>query len=193
LHYKSQAPSRFAGFLHAGKTKLITVFLNDGSGNFTEKTNCFLPFASGEPSALIARDFDLDGRTDLAIASVPDSVFVLYNFGGGITGIRAPGARTPADFRLEQNFPNPFNPSTRIDYKLPAQSYVTLKIYNILGQQVASLVDEEQTAGTHTLVWNGRSTSGVHLGSGVYFYRVEVKPAKGQQPFASVKKMLLLK
>jgi hypothetical protein len=175
----------------------VTVFLNDGSGNFRPEFNCFQGFASGQPLGVVASDFDLDGRTDVAVASGSgpglDTVFVLYNFGGGITSIRAPGARIPADFRLEQNYPNPFNPSTRIEYRLSAQSHVTLKIYNLLGQQVASLVDEEQSAGTHTLVWNGSSTSGVHLGSGVYFYRVEVKPAKGQQPFASVKKMLLLK
>ena len=180
----------------------ITVFLNDGTGRFTEKKNCYLPFASGTPAGVIAEDFDLDGKTDIAIVSRSiggngnDSLFVLYNLGGfnTTTGVHEPPASgRPQELTLLQNYPNPFNPSTTITYQIPSASHVVLKIYNILGQQVASLVDEDQAAGSHALTWNGRSSGGTSVSSGVYFYRIEATSANGQGSFVSVKKMMLLK
>jgi flagellar hook assembly protein FlgD len=70
---------------------------------------------------------------------------------------------------------------------------VTVTIYNILGQEVVTLVDEEQTNGHHLAEWNGTSSAGLSVSSGVYFYRVEARQPGGQFMFASVKKMLLLK
>ena len=172
----------------------LTVFLNDGAGNFRAKENCFFPFASGYPYGVIAADFDLDGKTDIAVASALDSVYVLYNLGGGLTTIHEEQTHeTPTQFVLSQNYPNPFNPTTRIEYALPVQSLVTIKIYNILGQEVVTLVDEEQVGGSHTIEWNGRSSRGFPASSGVYFYRLEVRQNGGQFQFTSVKKMLLLK
>ncbi len=84
--------------------------------------------------------------------------------------------------RLEQNYPNPFNPSTTIKYDLPRDSRVSLKLFNILGQEVATLVNEEQKAGYRSVDWNASNYA-----SGVYFYRLE---AGG---FSSVKRMLLVK
>jgi hypothetical protein len=174
----------------------ITVFLNDGLGHFTEKPNCFFPFASGFPNGIIASDFDLDGKTDIAIASSFDSLFVLYNLGGfnGTTGVdEHPTQQLPTEISLSQNYPNPFNPSTRIEYKLSVQSHVTVKIYNILGQEVASLVDEVQMVGNHVTQWNGGSSHGLPVSSGVYFYRLEARETTGQFLFAGVKKMILMK
>jgi hypothetical protein len=173
----------------------ITVFLNDGMGHFTEKTNCYFPFASGIPRGIVAADFDLDGKTDIAFIA-PDSLFVLYNLGGfnGTTAVRP--LRTdenPQTFTLFQNYPNPFNPSTRIEYALPVESSVTIKVYNILGQEVATLVNEQQLGGQHIVEWNGRSSNGLAMSSGVYFYRVEARPLGGQPSFTSVKKMVLVK
>ena len=107
--------------------------------------------------------------------------FVLYNIGGlnTTTGIgRTSIAETPQD-ALFQNYPNPFNPSTRIEYVLHGQNTVTLKIYNILGQEVATLLDEEQSAGRHTIEWNSRSSAGLQVSSGVYFCRIEVRTPGG--------------
>jgi hypothetical protein len=121
------------------------------------------------------------------------TVFVLYNF-GNVTAIGdGSTSQTPRTFSLSQNYPNPFNPLTRIEYSLPVQSQVSVKIYSLLGQEVASLVDEEQLGGHHATEWNGRSTNGAALSSGVYFYRVEARQNGGQLQFTSVKKMLLLK
>jgi len=178
----------------------ITIFLNDGTGHFQEKRNCFFPFASGWPDGIAARDFDGDGKPDIAVVSRTiggfDSLFVLYNLGGfnGTTHVRQqPGGGGPQVFTLSQNYPNPFNPSTRIQYVLPSQSHVTIIVYNLLGQEVRRLVDEEQAGGIHMVEWNGTSTRESTVGSGVYFLRIEAHQAEGRLAFAQVKKMLLLR
>jgi hypothetical protein len=88
----------------------------------------------------------------------------------------------PKEYLLEQNYPNPFNPSTTIHFDLPVASHVTLKIFNALGQEVAFLVDEARSAGTHSVQWNATS-----FPSGVYYSRLQ---ANG---FVDTKKMLLIK
>ncbi|MFC2134222.1 CotH kinase family protein [Bacteroidota bacterium] len=91
-------------------------------------------------------------------------------------------------FSLEQNYPNPFNPSTNIRFDLPQQSVVDLKIYNILGELVCTLSDNETlNAGTHTFTWNGRNDFGKAVSSGVYLYKLKTKG------YSKTKKMLLLK
>ena len=98
----------------------------------------------------------------------------------GVTGV-ASAAAPPGTFRLEQNYPNPFNPSTTIRYVLGERSGVRLAVFNTLGQQVASLVDEVQDAGIHEVRFNGSN-----LASGMYFYRLMA----GE--FASTKRLLIL-
>ncbi|MEJ2105082.1 MAG: T9SS type A sorting domain-containing protein [Ignavibacteriaceae bacterium] len=88
----------------------------------------------------------------------------------------------PSEFVLSQNYPNPFNPSTTINYQLPENSFVSLKVYNVLGNEVASLVNEQKQAGKYEVEFNASE-----LGSGVYFYTLKV----GE--FVQSKKMLLLK
>ena len=99
---------------------------------------------------------------------------------------------TPLAFALMQNYPNPFNPSTTIRYALPEDAFVTLKIYNVLGQEVVQLRNEIQNVGNHDVVWDGRNRSGSQVSSGIYFYRIEAKPVSGSS-FTSIKKMILLK
>jgi len=88
----------------------------------------------------------------------------------------------PDRFFLHQNFPNPFNPSTQIKYSIPKSSQVTLKIFNTLGEDIETIVNEEKPTGTYELNWNA-----ANLPSGVYFYRLQAGD------FTSVKKMILLK
>lgn len=88
---------------------------------------------------------------------------------------------------LAQNHPNPFNPTTTIGYTVPVRSKVSLQIYDVTGRLVASLVDESRDAGRHSAVWNGRSATGDPVGSGVYFYRLNV----GKDSLT--RKMVLLK
>ncbi len=88
----------------------------------------------------------------------------------------------PTGYRLEQNSPNPFNPTTTIQFSVPRESYVRLKVYNFVGQEVATLVDHHVTAGTYKVNWDAS-----RLASGFYLYRLE---AEG---FAQTKKLLLMK
>jgi hypothetical protein len=107
-------------------------------------------------------------------------------------GVGGPENQIPTVFALSQNFPNPFNPSTRIKYALPEEATVTLKIYNLLGQEVLTLVNGPQQSGYYESVWDGRNTAGASISSGVYFYRFEAVGQSGQT-FTDLKKMLFLK
>jgi len=95
------------------------------------------------------------------------------------------------EFSLSQNYPNPFNPSTFIEYRIKDREFVSLKIYNVLGKEVATLVDEEKQAGSYKVEFNSNSnllpSKSGSLPSGIYFYRLKAGS------FISVKKMLLLK
>jgi hypothetical protein len=78
----------------------------------------------------------------------------------------------PTASMLEQNFPNPFNPTTRIRYFLPEARHVVLKVFNVFGEEIRTLIDHVQPAGKHVVVWNGRGKEDQHLPSGVYFCRL---------------------
>ena len=97
-----------------------------------------------------------------------------------ITGIK--DALNPQSFYLSQNYPNPFNPSTSINYQIPKQGKVTLKIFDVLGKEVASLINEHQNAGRYKVNFDASM-----LPSGIYFYQLKVND------FISIKKMVLLK
>ena len=91
---------------------------------------------------------------------------------GSVTVKSAGSAALPTQYNLAQNYPNPFNPQTSISYDLPNDSKVELVIFNILGEKVATLVDEYQTAGSYNVTWYGTSDGGKTVASGVYFYRL---------------------
>ncbi|GEM_PF-2284796 len=103
------------------------------------------------------------------------------------------GAEIPATFALMQNFPNPFNPSTSIRYALPVDARVTVKVFDLLGREVVTLVDDVQAAGAQTLTWNGLNSTGSQVSSGIYMYRMEARPNGQGVSFQSTMKMLLLK
>ena len=99
-----------------------------------------------------------------------------------LTDVISTSDELPDNFQLAQNYPNPFNPSTNIEYSIPEASFVQLKIYDVLGNEVATLVNEEQSAGVYRADF-----SGIDLTSGTYFYRLNT------DSFSESKKMLLLK
>ena len=92
------------------------------------------------------------------------------------------GTNTVYEYKLAQNYPNPFNPSTKINYSIQAEGLVTLKVYNILGQSVATLVNEFKTAGAHTVNFDATK-----LSSGIYLYKID------SNGFTQTKKMMLVK
>ena len=97
----------------------------------------------------------------------------------------------PQIYDLEQNYPNPFNSDTRIDYRLKSGGHVVLRIYNILGQEVATLVDVPQIAGTYWIKWNGRLADGTPAASGIYI--VSLTWTKGRESFTLNRKTVLSK
>jgi hypothetical protein len=113
--------------------------------------------------------------------------------GGGGGGCDGPACRVVVDaskpmvYSLSQNYPNPFNPATVIRYSLPEATRVELRIYNILGQPVRTLLDAELAAGVYESLWEGDDNSGRKVSSGTYFYQLRTKD------FVQSKKMLLVK
>ena len=105
-----------------------------------------------------------------------------------ITSVDESIAEMPTSFGLDQNYPNPFNPSTMIQYRLKEPTEVKLIIYNILGQKVITLVNQEQVAGSYSVQWNAQNEYGSKVSTGIYFYRL----VAGKK-FTEVKKMILLK
>ena len=124
----------------------------------------------------------------------PDETFALYRsvfdavyFPSVITDVENSDVTLPSGVSLGDNYPNPFNPSTTIEFRLPTLSHVKLSVFNVLGKQVATLVDKQLAAGEHQINWDGRDQSGQVSPSGIYFYRITA------DDFVGSKKMLLLK
>jgi hypothetical protein len=104
----------------------------------------------------------------------------------------------PAEYDLSQNYPNPFNPSTDIKYQIPDVQlpvHTVLRIYNILGQEVRTLVDEVQEVGYYTVTWDGRDGRGNEVPTGIYFYQLTAGGTSrhSQGDFHRTRKMILLK
>ena len=102
--------------------------------------------------------------------------------GAPATGITQNGSNVPSEYALMQNYPNPFNPTTNIKFDIPEQGFVSLKVYDVVGKEIATLVNETKSAGSYIVDFDGSN-----LSSGAYFYRLEVGS------FTAVKRMILLK
>ena len=115
---------------------------------------------------------------------------------GEMTGIEFYNCENyPDNFILHQNFPNPFNPSTKISWQAPVGSWQTLKVYDLLGKEVATLVDEYKPAGSYEVEFDGHSDEGQNLSSGVYFYQLSIRgpETSSGQGIIQTKKMILIK
>lgn len=166
--------------------------------NGTMVTGMPIPTAGEIFSTACAGDLDADGDVDVVFASYDGTINVL-DFGGASTpaaypwpmsggnpwrtssygemqpyqtGVDIPVA-APLVFAMPQSEPNPFRGATTIRYSLPSEGRVMLRVFNVEGRVVRTLVDSVQPAGAHALVWDGRDSDGSRLSSGVYFYRIE--------------------
>jgi hypothetical protein len=147
----------FDGAMNAWLEKKVTVNLNSGS-NVIQMVLSW-------------------GWMDLDYLAVP--TIIVSSAGDQVADL-------PRSFSLQQNYPNPFNPSTLITYQLPVQSLVRLKVFDLLGREAATLVDEARSAGTYTVRWDAPAFS-----SGVYFYRLEARsPAEN---YVQTRRMILVK
>ena len=128
------------------------------------------------------RVWSIGGCPFAAYAGVGTNVL---NFGVNISpvsGVVPVSSQVPTQFRLEQNYPNPFNPVTKINFDIPKTGFVSLKVYNILGKEVANLVNGVKNAGIYSVDFDG-----TNLASGTYFYKLE------SNGFVDSKKMVLIK
>ncbi len=122
--------------------------------------------------------------------TVSNANFTLTN---STLGVGDNDSGIPSEYYVKQNYPNPFNPTTEISFGLPTASKVEIVVYNLLGQQVATLFSGELTAGKHSISWNGKDNSGKTPGSGIYFYKINAITHDNIGKFKSVKKMILMK
>ena len=192
--------------VHAVVIKGSTVYV---AGNFTTVAGGVITrnhLAAFDTASSIASNWNPNANNlTRAIATTSTEIYV----GGSFTTISGIGRQSvagmddpltsitsegtlPASISLEQNYPNPFNPSTTIHFSVPSSEFVTLKVYGLLGNEVATLVNEEKPAGSYEVKFSakGGSASGgnaYNLSSGIYFYKLQIGN------FVETKKMLLLK
>ncbi len=172
----------------ANATENIHLLLNDGLGTFELFFLCESGELPGFPHALLTAPLDADESGDAAVLTLADTVAILKNLNWMPVSIQ-PQTNTGEmiAFHLGQNYPNPFNPTTTIRYRISKSSRVKIDVFNILGQQVATLVDGQKKAGSYEIVFDARNNSGKSLASGMYFYRLQA----GE--FIRIRKMLLVR
>lgn len=125
------------------------------------------------------------GNRDTFVGIAVDQ-FITITEGGKITQVEQQNKNLPERFKLWQNHPNPFNPSTTIKFQLPSPTRVILQVYDILGRPIKTLVDQMQTAGIHSVVWDGTDQQARRVASGIYIYRLQAGI------FSQIQKMILV-
>jgi hypothetical protein len=189
-------PSMYVTKKIAGTQNFRAAFEQSGEGNLPPRLIKYkgydgsiwsesFEFSDGDVTGLQKPEVgDIDGST-------PVSAFVGANYDGvyfdNETWVPVSVdddviSQTPTSFEISQNYPNPFNPSTSIQFKIPENSFVTLKVYNVLGKEVATLLNEEKNAGLYEVTFDATDFS-----SGIYFYKIEAGN------FVATKKMILMK
>jgi len=153
-------PNSSTGYEDSQPGRVLATYIDDNGNVFKDQRNIDLGSWSGNQLFL----FDTQAMTSV------------------VTRIHAKGNGVPKEFALRQNYPNPFNPITKIWYELPNHTKVSLKVYDLLGREVAVLVDEEKQAGRYEVDWEPREIS-----SGVYFYRLQASE------FVQTRRLILLK
>jgi hypothetical protein len=164
----------------------LEIFKSNGAASIIRWDASEIP--SGAKLFLISASDTVNMLAQDSIRVVGDAKCVIKYERGAATGVKdARSVTLPAHYALLQNYPNPFNPETVIPCQLPEAGYVVIKIYNMLGQEVRTLVDGRMLAGNHKVQWNGRDETGRQLDSGVYFIQLRAGNV------ALTRKIMLLK
>ncbi len=134
--------------------------------------------------------FRKEGYAELSVATdVSENFFTFLDVAleSSVTSVDRGDGDQPYTFSLQQNFPNPFNPSTVISFRLPASGRVKVQVLDVLGRAISTLVDKDLSAGPHQVLWHGVRDDGSAVSSGVYFYRLQ------QGPSIAIRKMIFLR
>jgi len=162
----------------------ISILFNNGVGDFSLPLN--IPSFNYQ-LLFVCSDLDGDNDIDMAVGHTSNRVTILLNETyTDMTPDEATGT-LPKTYYLNQNYPNPFNPTTTISFRLPNRALVKLSIYDILGREIRTLINESRSAGFYNINWNGVGNSGYPVASGIYFYQIQI------DDFKESKKMILIK
>jgi hypothetical protein len=178
----------FSATLYAGNTgKIAGIVVDRASGEPLAGANVIVE-ARWENEKEIPLDVPTGASTDI------DGAYFILNLHPGYYSVRATyianqsSTHLPQQMILYQNYPNPFNSGTQIRYYLSLPTKIRLVIYNMLGQEIKTLVDKEQIQDKHIITWNGLDNSGLPVSTGVYIY--QIRNSQGQE---ENRKMLLIK
>ena len=175
------------GSSNEGTMDYLTVkYKLDGSIEWTEKYNGPDSFSDGATFLLLDNEVNIFvcGNSQGAYSQED---FTIIKYAQNVTAVRDEKSSLPFNLSLSQNYPNPFNPATTISFSLHTTGFVSLEIFNILGQKVKTLVGENLTAGYKQITWDGTNQLGQSVSSGTYFYRLKT------ENFSETKKMVIMK
>ena len=172
----------YAQRLNAGG---VPQWTTDGVAVSTAPNDQRHPLVASYPNnsaVVVWYDFRVNGGSQYA------EIYAQYvSAGGALSRVQRSSAGIPESFALDQNFPNPFNPSTEIKFQIASGQHTNLTVYNTLGQQVRALVDGEMNAGSYSVTWDGKDDRGAQVSSGMYLYRLEAGNS------VAVKRMVMMK
>jgi hypothetical protein len=182
IRFATSGTNIFAGlgYVFQGVPKLIYLSTNYG-GTWLNKSQGMDSISKWIPSMLVTNNYIFVG-TDIQSGQGDFGTSVWRRSYSEIIGIKNTSTEMPYTFSLFQNYPNPFNPSTNIKYQIPKNSFVSLKVFDLLGREVQTLVNEKQSAGIYEVKFDG-----TNLSSGIYFYKIETPD------FSKTMKMILVK
>jgi len=202
IQYAAQSIDPLEIRVYRGADAQFVLYEDEGDTyNYEKGQYSLIPFTYNEASKRLTIGTRQGAYNNMLQNRTFDIVFVDNNHGGGlivsskydtvvhytgsvvITGVvNTTSNRVPARFTLSQNFPNPCNPSTTINYQLPVTGFVRLKVYDVLGREIKTLVNIQQAPGTYSVTFNAEG-----LSSGVYFYRLQAGS------FVQTKKLVVVK
>jgi hypothetical protein len=175
-------------------TELYTKYPESGFADFGRRAALYLlwELERNDEAATLRATITPEDELDLAELAIMESLLTGKDVDAGEWSIKSGAAKAgqtvPAAYKLFENYPNPFNPSTTIRYSVPELSAVTLEIYDISGRLVSELVNGAIQAGTHTVDFDGSL-----LASGIYVYKIKANSLESQKEFSKVGRMVLLK
>jgi photosystem II stability/assembly factor-like uncharacterized protein len=147
---------------------------------------------SSQTNTLIVIDTLTAAGTLIGATNVSGLLAITMRMDSTVVSVPEPHAGgVPQELALLQNYPNPFNPATRITFVVGTYGQTSLRVYDLLGREVATLVNELKSPGEYTVTWDGKSEDGLQMSSGVYFYRLVVE--QEQRSFTSVRKLMLMR